>query len=104
MVSAIVLIHVVRGRVPQVAETLAGMAEVSEVFSVTGDFDLVAIVRVKEYEQIAEVIPGKIDRVDGVEQTTTLMAFKVYSKHDLESIFSLGAEAEMEYRRAHQGQ
>ncbi|HEY3081932.1 MAG TPA: Lrp/AsnC ligand binding domain-containing protein [Chloroflexota bacterium] len=104
MINAIVLINVVRGRVPQVAQTLADMPEVSEVFSVTGDYDLVAVVRVKEYEQMAEVVPARIDRVDGIEQTTTLMAFKVYSRHDLEHIFSLGAEDEMQYRRSRQGQ
>jgi DNA-binding Lrp family transcriptional regulator len=104
VINAIVLINVVRGRVPQVAQTLADMAEISEVFSVTGDYDLVAIVRVKEYEQMAEVVPARIDRVDGIERTTTLMAFKVYSRHDLERIFSLGAEEELQYRRSHQGQ
>jgi DNA-binding Lrp family transcriptional regulator len=101
MVSAIVLIKVNRGRVPEVAEALLELPEVSEAYSVTGDHDLVAIVRVKEYDQMAELVPAKIDRITGIERTTTLMAFRVYSRHDLEYMFSLGAEEEMKYRRAH---
>ena len=100
MVSAIVLIKVNRGRVPEVAEALLELPEVSEAYSVTGDHDLVAIVRVKEYDQMAELVPAKIDRINGIERTTTLMAFRVYSRHDLEYMFSLGAEEEMKYRRA----
>lgn len=101
MVSAIVMIKVSRGRVPEVAEALLELPEVSEAYSVTGEHDLVAIVRVKEYDQMAEVVPAKIDRINGVERTTTLMAFRVYSRHDLEYMFSLGADEEMKYRRTH---
>jgi DNA-binding Lrp family transcriptional regulator len=101
MVSAIVLIKVSRGRVPEVAEALLEIDEVSEAYSVTGEHDLVAIVRVKEYDQMAELVPAKIDRINGIERTTTLMAFRVYSRHDQEYMFSLGADEEMKYRRAH---
>ena len=101
MVSAIVLIKVSRGRVPEVADALLELPEVSEAYSVTGDHDLVAIVRVKEYDQMAELVPAKIDRIQGIERTTTLMAFRVYSRHDLEYLFSLGADEEARYRRAH---
>lgn len=101
MISAIVLINVNRGRVPEVAEALMNLPEVSEAYSVTGPHDIVAIVRVKEYDQMAELVPAKIDRINGVERTTTLMAFRVYSRHDLENLFSLGADEELKYRRTH---
>src|SRR5436309_1497570 len=101
MVSAIVLIKVNRGWVPEVADALLELPEVSEAYSVTGEHDLVAVVRVKEYDQMAELVPAKIDRINGVERTTTLMAFRVYSRHDLEYLFSLGADEEMKYRRTH---
>jgi DNA-binding Lrp family transcriptional regulator len=99
MVNAIVLIKVQRGRVPEVAEALMEVAEVSEAYSVTGEHDLVAIVRAKEYEQMAEIVPARIDRINGIERTTTLMAFRVYSRHDLEYLFSLGADEETRIRR-----
>jgi DNA-binding Lrp family transcriptional regulator len=99
MVNAIVLIKVQRGRVPEVAEALMEVPEVSEAYSVTGDHDLVAIVRAKEYEQMAEIVPSRIDRIVGIERTTTLMAFRVYSRHDLEYLFSLGADEEMRIRK-----
>lgn len=101
MITAIVLIDVSRGRVPEVADALVDLPEVSEVYSVTGEHDLVAMVRVKDYEQIAELVPAKIDRINGIERTRTLMAFRVYSRHDLEYMFSLGADEEMKYRRTH---
>ena len=101
MVNAIVLVKVSRGRVPEVAEALLELPEVAEAYSVTGEHDLVAIVRVKEYDQMAELVPAKIDRIQGIERTTTLMAFRVYSRHDLEYLFSLGADDELKYRRAH---
>ena len=101
MVNAIVLIKVQRGRVPEVAEALLEVPEVSEAYSVTGEHDLVAIVRAKEYDQMAEIVPARIDRINGIERTTTLMAFRVYARHDLEYMFSLGADEEMRYRRAH---
>ena len=99
MVNAIVLIKVQRGRVPEVAEALMEVPEVSEAYSVTGEHDLVAVVRAKEYEQMAEIVPSRIDRIVGIDRTTTLMAFRVYSRHDLEYLFSLGADEEMRIRR-----
>jgi DNA-binding Lrp family transcriptional regulator len=101
MVNAIVLIKVTRGRVPEVADALLELPEVAEVYSVTGENDLVAVVRVKEYDQMAELVPAKIDRIQGVERTNTMMAFRIYSRHDLEYLFSLGADEELRYRRAH---
>jgi DNA-binding Lrp family transcriptional regulator len=63
---------------------------VSEVYSVAGEFDLVAIVRVANHDDLAKVIPGGIAKVEGVARTETLIAFQVFSAHDLERLFSLG--------------
>jgi DNA-binding Lrp family transcriptional regulator len=92
VITAIVLINADTDRIPEVAEVLAGLDGVSEVFSVTGQFDILAIVRVRRHEELAEVIPGRINKVDGVRSTETHIAFQTYSKHDLEAAFSLGAE------------
>lgn len=92
MITAIVLIQAARGAVPDLAQALIDLPEVSEVYSVAGDYDLVAIVRVKQYDDMAEVVPGKLQRLSGVQRTTTLMAFQCYSKHDLERMFSIGFE------------
>lgn len=92
MITAIVLINADTDRIGEVAEVLAGLDGVSEVFSVTGQFDILAIVRVRRHEQLAEVIPGRVNKVDGVRATETHIAFQAYSKHDLEAAFALGAE------------
>jgi DNA-binding Lrp family transcriptional regulator len=94
MITAIVLIQASRGKIPDLAQSLLEISEVAEVYSVAGDFDLVAILRVKEYDAMAEVVPGKLQRLEGVERTTTLMAFQCYSRHDLERLFSIGFEGE----------
>lgn len=90
MISAIVLIQTEQGRTNDVAELLVDLTEVSEVFSVGGSYDLVAILRVKEYEEIAKAVTEKMAAIDGIEKTETLPAFKVYSRHDLEAVFSIG--------------
>lgn len=90
MVTAIVLIKAEVHRIPEVAETLARMPSVSEVYSITGDHDLVAIVRVRAHEELADVIPGGVNKVDGVTATQTHIAFRTYSRHDLEAAFSIG--------------
>ena len=90
MITAIVLIKADVSRIPEVAEIIVGLEGVSEVYSVTGEFDLVALVRVRQYEQIADVIPGGLNKVDGVTHTETHIAFRTYSQHDLEAAFSLG--------------
>ena len=92
MITAIVLIHTERGQTSAAAETLAEIPDVAEVYSVTGEYDLVAIVRVKEYDQMAEIVPRRIAAVAGVGRTHTLMAFQYYSRHDLEGMFGLGLE------------
>ena len=90
MVTAIVLLKAEIHRIPEVAEAIAQLPAVSEVYSITGDYDLVAIVRVRSHEDLADVIPGGLNKVDGVEATQTHVAFRAYSRHDLEAAFSIG--------------
>jgi DNA-binding Lrp family transcriptional regulator len=92
VITAIVLVHVEADRIPEVAETIAALAGVSEVYSVTGDADLIAMVRVREHEQLADVIADRISKVDGIRRTQTHIAFRTYSQHDLDAAFSLGVE------------
>ncbi|MGH3344228.1 MAG: Lrp/AsnC family transcriptional regulator [Carbonactinosporaceae bacterium] len=92
MITAIVLIKASTDAIPEVAEAIAALAGVSEVYSVTGEFDLVAMVRVREHDDLAEVIPGRLNKVPGVQHTETHIAFRTYSQHDLESAFSIGLE------------
>jgi DNA-binding Lrp family transcriptional regulator len=92
MITAIVMISVEADRIPEVAEELAELDGVSEVYSVAGDVDLIAVVRVREFEQIAEVIAGRLSKVSGVLHTDTHIAFRAYSRHDLETTFSIGAD------------
>ena len=79
-------------RIPEVAQAIAELEGVSEVYSVAGDVDLVAMVRVRRHEELADVIAGRLNKVDGVRETQTHIAFQAYSKHDLEATFSLGME------------
>jgi DNA-binding Lrp family transcriptional regulator len=90
VITAIVLIDCANDSIPEVAETLAGLSGVSEVYSVAGGVDLIAIVRVREFDEIAEVIAGGISKVPGVAHTDTHIAFRAYSQHDLEEAFSIG--------------
>lgn len=90
MITAIVLVDAVTDSIPEVAEALADIPGVSEVYSVAGNVDLVAIVRVREYDEVAEVIAGRINKVAGVRDTDTHIAFRAYSRHDLEQAFAIG--------------
>lgn len=90
MVTAIVLIRTEVHRIPDVAAEVAQIPQVSEVYSVTGEFDLVAMVRVRTHEELADVIPGGLNKVPGVTHTETHVAFRTYSRHDLEAAFALG--------------
>jgi DNA-binding Lrp family transcriptional regulator len=89
-VHAVVLIQCEVDAIAEAGNAIAEIDGVSEVYSVAGEFDLVAIVRVAEHDHLAEVIPGGIAKVQGVERTETLIAFQVYSRHDLEQMFSIG--------------
>lgn len=93
MITAIVLVRADVARIPDVAERMAELDGVSEVYSVTGEFDLIAIIRVREHDDLAEVIPGRVNKIDGVTHTETHVAFRTYSKHDLDAAFALGFSA-----------
>jgi DNA-binding Lrp family transcriptional regulator len=92
MITALVLLRVERDKVNSVAEKLADMEGITEVYSVAGRYDLVAIIRVKENEQLAELVANHIRKVEGIDKSETLISFRVYSRYDLEMAFSLGAE------------
>jgi DNA-binding Lrp family transcriptional regulator len=90
MITAIVLVDCAADSIPEVALALAELDGVSEVYSVAGSVDLIAIVRVRRFDDIAEVIAGHISKTPGVLSTDTHIAFRAYSKHDLEQAFSIG--------------
>ena len=92
MITAIVEVSVESDKIPEVAEAIADLEGVSEVYSVAGDVDLIAVVRVREFDQVAEVIAGRLSKVAGVLHTDTHIAFRAYSRHDLEATFSIGVE------------
>ena len=92
MITAIVMIDAATDSIGEVAETVAGLEGVSEVYSVAGDVDLIALVRVREFQQIADVVAGRINKVPGVLETDTHLAFRSYSRHDLEAAFAIGLE------------
>ncbi|HZD03291.1 MAG TPA: Lrp/AsnC ligand binding domain-containing protein [Longimicrobiales bacterium] len=87
MIVALVMIRCERDHIPEAARTIVEFEGVSEVYSVTGDWDLVAMVRVPRWEQIADVVTEKIARVAGLERTETHMAFRVLSKEDLDAAY-----------------
>jgi DNA-binding Lrp family transcriptional regulator len=93
VITAIVLVKAQVDRIPEVAEAIAELENVSEVYSVTGEFDLIAMVRVRQHDDLADVIPGRINKIAGILSTETHVAFRTYSQHDLEAAFSLGATA-----------
>jgi DNA-binding Lrp family transcriptional regulator len=90
MVTAIVLINCEREHINDVSQKMLGFEGITEVFSVAGQYDLVAILRVQNNEQIADLVTEKIRSVNGIARTETLMAFKVFSKFDLEQMFAIG--------------
>jgi DNA-binding Lrp family transcriptional regulator len=87
------MVSVETDRIPEVAQELADLDGVSEVYSVAGDVDLIAVVRVREFEQVADVIAGRLSKVRGVLHTDTHIAFRAYSRHDLDAAFAIGFEA-----------
>lgn len=92
MITTIVLAVCDIHQIPETAQAIADLPEVSEVYSVAGDYDLVVMVRVREHDDLARVVSEEIAKVPGVRRTQTLVAFKVFSRHDVESMFSLGFE------------
>jgi DNA-binding Lrp family transcriptional regulator len=89
-VHAVVLVQCEIDEIPEAAQAIADIEGVSEVYSVAGEFDLVAIVRVVAHDDLARVIPGGISKIEGVARTETLIAFQVFSRHDLDRLFSVG--------------
>ncbi|MEP6799902.1 MAG: Lrp/AsnC ligand binding domain-containing protein [Lapillicoccus sp.] len=94
MITAIVLVSCEVDRIPEVAQAIADLQGVTEVYSVTGGADLIAMVRVREHDALADVIADQLNKVDGVIGTETHIAFRTYSKHDLEAAFSLGLDGD----------
>jgi DNA-binding Lrp family transcriptional regulator len=92
MITAIVFVKADVARIPEVAEEIAALEGVSEVYSVTGQIDLSARVRVRKHEDVAAVVADQLNKVAGVQSTETHIAFRAYSQHDLESAFSLGLD------------
>lgn len=91
MVLAVCDIH----QIPETAQQIADLPDVSEVYSVAGDYDLVIMVRVRNHDDLAQVVSEQIAKVPGIIRTQTLVAFKVYSRHDVDSLFSVGFEEEL---------
>ena len=89
MVTLIILFNVKQNRISSVAEQLAEIQEISEVYSVTGIYDLVAIVRTKTNDEVADLVTNRLGKIKGIQHTDTMLAFKAYSRHDLESMFSI---------------
>ncbi|MDN5915619.1 MAG: Lrp/AsnC ligand binding domain-containing protein [Pseudonocardia sp.] len=92
MITAIVLVHTAVDRIPETAQAIADLDGVTEVYSCAGDVDLVAIVKVREHEQLAEVIAGNLSKIEGVRSTDTHIAFRSYSRADTDAAFSIGLD------------
>ena len=89
MVTFIILLNVNGNKVTEIAEDLASMPEISEVYSVTGIYDLVAIVRTKTNDDVAALVTDRMGAIEGIKKTDTMLAFKAFSQHDLEAMFSI---------------
>jgi len=90
MLTAFVSLKVKRDKVNELASALAEINGVSEVYSIAGRFDLTAIIRVRDCDDLAEIVTNKMLKFDGIIDSETQIAFRVHSRHDLDSIFSLG--------------
>jgi DNA-binding Lrp family transcriptional regulator len=92
MITAIVFVQADVARIPEVAAEIADIDGVSEVYSVTGQIDLIAMIRVRNHEDVATVVADRLNKVEGVVDTETHIAYRAYSQHDLEATFSLGLD------------
>ena len=90
MTHAVVLIRAKRDALADLGSTLAAIEGVAEAYSVTGEWDFVAILRVATPEEVAHVVTGRFARLPGIARTSTMVAFEAYSRHDLEAMFSIG--------------
>ena len=94
MVTAVILVRATRQGLGSLGPKLADVEGVSEVYTVTGEWDFVAIARVRQHEDLAEVVTRRLSLLDGIERTNTMVAFQQFSAHDLEAMFGLGLERE----------
>jgi DNA-binding Lrp family transcriptional regulator len=92
VITAIVLINTAQGRTPEVAQALIDLSGVTEAYSVAGPYDLVAVVRVRQHDDLADLVAGRIQKVPGIEATNTLIAFRAYSQRSLEAMWEIGNE------------
>ena len=91
MTNAIVLIKAEREAMHSLGGKLADVEGVTEAYSITGEWDFVAIIRLRQAEELAELVTGRLSRIRGIRETHTMVAFEVFSEHDLEAMFSIGA-------------
>jgi DNA-binding Lrp family transcriptional regulator len=92
VITAIVFVKADVARIPEVAEQIAALDGVSEVYSVTGQIDLIVLVRVRNHDDVATVVADQLNKLPGVTTTETHIAFRAYSRHDLEAAFALGVD------------
>jgi DNA-binding Lrp family transcriptional regulator len=92
VITAIVFIKADVARIPEIAQEVAALDRVSEVYSVTGEIDLIALLRVRDHDEVADLVPDRINKIKGIAATETHIAFRTYSRHDLEAAFSLGVD------------
>jgi DNA-binding Lrp family transcriptional regulator len=92
MITAVILINAAQGRVPEVAQALIDLPGITEAYSVAGSYDLVAIARVRQHEDLEGLVAARIQKIPGIESTDTLIAFRAYSLRDLEAMWDIGNE------------
>jgi DNA-binding Lrp family transcriptional regulator len=92
MVTSIILINAERTKINEVAEQIAGLDGISEVYSVSGNYDLIAIARVSSNEELADLVTKKLLGINSILKSETMLAFKAFSRHDLETMFQIGME------------
>ena len=90
MFTAFVMIEAEPSKIADIAQAIANMPSVAEVYSVTGDFDILVVLRLSEYEQLAEAVPDGLARIDGILRTNTVLAFRRFSAKDLETAWDIG--------------
>lgn len=90
MVTSIILMNIERSKINETAEELAATEGISEVYSVSGNYDLIAVVRVQKNEELADLVTKKLLKINSILKTETMLAFKTYSRHNLEAMFSIG--------------
>jgi DNA-binding Lrp family transcriptional regulator len=93
VLTAVILVKAERAALGTLGPRLADIDGVAEVYTVTGEWDFLAIIRVREQEELATVVTGELAQLDGIERTNTMVAFQQFSRHDLEAMFGLGMEA-----------